>query len=83
MSKWAQNASANGFVNYGLPGGGLSPVFLTSFSVVTVVVPPGVEIFVSCLMVDLVSPLQPSKPTVRKLTIIVIANMRFIVDVLV
>ena len=37
-------------VTMGGVAGGLSPVFLTSFSVVTVVVPPGVDIFVSVLV---------------------------------
>ncbi len=59
----------------GLVAGGLSPVFLTSFSVVTFVVPPGVDIFVS-LFVDAVSaqPTMPSEITPRPM---IDATMRF------
>jgi hypothetical protein len=57
-------------------GGGLSPVCLTSFSVVTVVVPPGVVIFVSCL-VDAVFE-HPTNPMDTSPTNTIAAIIRFI-----
>jgi hypothetical protein len=57
-------------------GGGLSPVCLISFSVVIVVVPPGVVIFVSCV-VDAVFE-HPTKPMDTRLTTKIAAIMRFI-----
>jgi len=57
-------------------GGGLSPVCLTSFSVVIVVVPPGVVIFVSCL-VDAVFE-HPVNAIDARPTIKIAAIMRFI-----
>jgi hypothetical protein len=62
----------------GLAVGGSPPVFLTSFSKVIVVVPPGVEIFVSCLVDDLACSLHPVMPIETKLAIRVAAIMRFI-----
>lgn len=59
-----------------MAGGGLSPVCLTSFSVVIVVVPPGVVIFVSCL-VDAVFE-HPTNPMDTSPTITIAAIMRFI-----
>lgn len=64
----------------GLVAGGSSPVVLTSFSTVIVVVPPGVEIFVSCLVDDLVWSLHPAMPIETKLAIRVAVIIRFILN---
>jgi hypothetical protein len=54
-----------------------SPVFSTCLSVVIVVVPPGVDIFVSRLTDDVFSE-HPTKPIGTRQTIRVAANRRFI-----
>ena len=46
-----------------------------------VVVPPGVEIFISCLVDDLDCSLQPTKPIDNKLAIRVVAIMRFMFNI--
>jgi hypothetical protein len=51
-------ASAN---IYGVVAGGLSPVFLTSVSVVIVVVPPGVSISISFVVDDFFVSVHPAK----------------------
>ena len=56
----------------------MSPDFLISFSVVIVVVPPGVAIFVSCFAVDLVVFVQPVIPIEAMPIINVATTMRFI-----
>lgn len=53
---------------YGVELGGFLPVFLTSFSIVTVVVPPGVVIFVSCFVEAFFSE-QPIAPIENRLAI--------------
>ena len=55
----------------------MSPVFLTSLSVVIVVVPPGVEIFVSVFEVEEL-PVHPTTPSDMRLTTIVVAIKCFI-----
>ena len=62
----------------GVAAGGLSPVFLTSVSVVIVVVPLGVLIFTSRLLDDLVASEHPVRPIETRLAIRVAAIMRFI-----
>ena len=67
-------------LDHGVVAGGLSPVFLTSLSVVIVVVPPGVAIFNSCLVDDLVCSVHPIMPIETRLAIRVAAITRFIIN---
>jgi len=58
-----------GIKHQGFSDGGLSPVFSTSFSMVTVVVPPGVETFTSLVVDDFsVHPTAPSENKLRTKT---------------
>jgi hypothetical protein len=63
------------FIVQGFAGGGLSPVFATSFSTVTVVVPPGVVTFVSSV-VDAFSA-QPNTLTDNRPSITTELKIRF------
>jgi hypothetical protein len=60
----------------GRAAGGFSPVCLTSFSVVTVVCPPGVEVTVSVFVFDS-SLAQPTMPMENKLSIKAAQTIRF------
>ena len=62
----------------GVAVGGLSPVVFTSFSVVIVVVPPGVVIFVSCLAEDFFVSVHPMMPTDVNPAISIAEIMHFI-----
>ena len=75
---WTQRAFLKCRDVQGVVAGGLSPDFLISFSVVIVVVPPGVAIFVSCFAVDLVVFVQPVIPIEAMPIINVATTMRFI-----
>jgi hypothetical protein len=68
-------------VTYGETGGGLSPVVLISSSVVTVVVPPGVETVVSVFVVAL-SSAHPRLKTVSRLKASTDVTMRFMFKLL-
>lgn len=63
---------------YGVVFGGLSPVCLTSFSVVIVVFPDGVVMVVSCLAVLFFVSLHPISPQETRQANIMEAIMRFI-----
>jgi hypothetical protein len=68
------------FRPHGSAGGGFSPVCLTSLSVVTVVLPPGVVVTVS-VFVDDSSLAQPPMPIENKLSIRAAQAMLFMFEI--